>query len=81
MSKQCYITGKKNKVVNRVTRRGKARAQGGVGRKTTGIAKRTQKANLQKRHVTVNGTSKVVWLSAKALRTLERGTVQGVALA
>lgn len=81
MSKECYLTGKKNMVVNRVTRRGKARAEGGVGRKTTGISKRTQKANLQKRQIVENGETKVVWLSTKAIRTLERGTVKGVALA
>lgn len=80
MSKYCYLTGKKNMVVNRVTRRGKARAAGGVGRKTTGVSKRTQKANLQKRQVREGGAVKTVWLSCNAIRTLERGTVRDLVL-
>ncbi len=70
MAKKCFVTGKSGMVVNRVTRRGKAKADGGVGRKTTGIAKRRQKANLQKKTVLVNGEMKRVWLSTKALRSL-----------
>lgn len=81
MSKACYLTGKKNMVVNSVIRRGKARAQGGVGRKVTGISKRVQHANLQKRLVREGGQIKVVWLSAKAIRTLQRGAYKGVELA
>lgn len=81
MSKECYLTGKKKMVVNRVTRRGKARAAGGVGRKTTGVSKRSQKANLQKRQVLVEGQPKTVWLLTKAIRTLERGRVKGLVLA
>lgn len=80
MSRECYLTGKKNMVVNSVTRRGKARAQGGVGRKTTGITKRVQKANLHKKAIRENGVVKRVWLSAAALRTLEKGPYQGVEL-
>lgn len=81
MSKQCYLTGKKNMVVNSVTRRGKARAEGGVGRKTTGISKRVQRANLQKKLVREGGKVKAVWLSAKAIRTLQKGPQSGVELA
>ena len=51
MSRECYLTGKKNLVVNSVIRRGKARADGGVGRKTTGITKRVQRANLHKKAI------------------------------
>lgn len=81
MSKQCYLTGKKNMVVNSVIRRGKARADGGVGRKTTGISKRVQRANLQKRRIIEGGEVKEVWLSAAALRTLQKGAFKGVTLA
>lgn len=73
MARKCAVTGKGPKVVNRVTRRGKARAAGGVGKKTTGITKRVQKPNLQKRRVRVNGEVKHVWLSTKALRKLPAG--------
>lgn len=81
MSRQCSLTGKKNMTVNSVTRRGKARARGGVGRKTTGITRRTQKANLHKKVIRENGVIKRVWLSAAALRTLEKGIYRRVELA
>lgn len=48
MSKVCELCGKGPKVVNSVTRRGKAKADGGVGRKTTGISKTRQVPNLQR---------------------------------
>ncbi|PYE53612.1 50S ribosomal protein L28 [Deinococcus yavapaiensis] len=70
MAKKCFVTGKSSMVVNSVTRRGKAKAQGGVGRKTTGISKRRQHANLQKKTVLVDGEVKRVWISTKALRRL-----------
>jgi large subunit ribosomal protein L28 len=47
MSKICEISGKRPTVVKSVTRRGKAKAQGGVGKKTTGLTKRWQYPNLQ----------------------------------
>lgn len=80
MSRECYLTGKKNFVVNSVIRRGKARAQGGVGRKTTGMTRRTQKANLQKKTIRDSGQLKTVWLSAHALRNLTRGAYRNVEL-
>ncbi|GAA4006560.1 50S ribosomal protein L28 [Deinococcus rubellus] len=80
MSRICTVTGKKNKVVNSVTRRGKARAAGGVGRKVTGVSKRVQKVNLQKKRVVVGGEVQVVRLSVKALRSLSAGKIKGMAL-
>lgn len=80
MSRECYLTRKKNVVVNSVARRGKARAQGGVGRKTTGVTRRTQKANLQKKTIRDSGQFKTVWLSAHALRGLTRGAYKNVEL-
>lgn len=47
MPRVCDITGKKTRVGNQVTRRGKAKAEGGVGKKTTGITRRTFRPNLQ----------------------------------
>lgn len=81
MSRVCYLTGKGNLVVNSVTRRGKARAAGGVGRKVTGISKRVQKANLQSKSIRENGEVRRVWLSTQALRMLARGPVRGIELA
>ncbi len=70
MAKKCFVTGKSGMVVNSVIRRGKAKAQGGVGRKVTGVSKRRQKANLQKKTIVVDGEVQRVWLSAKAMRRL-----------
>ena len=48
MPRVCDITGKRTRVGNQVTRRGKAKREGGVGKKTTGITRRTFRPNLQK---------------------------------
>jgi len=73
MAKKCFVTGKSGMVVNSVIRRGKAKADGGVGRKVTGVTARRQKANLQKKTVLVNGEVKRVWLSTKAMKRLPEG--------
>ena len=39
MSKVCEISGKRPIVANSIQRRGKAKREGGVGKKTTGISK------------------------------------------
>ncbi len=70
MTKKCFVTGKSTSVINSVSRRGKARADGGVGKKTTGITKTRKYANLQKKTITVDGVRKKVWLSVTALRKL-----------
>jgi large subunit ribosomal protein L28 len=75
MAKTCSITGKNSIVINTVSRRGKAKADGGVGKKTTGISKVRKYANLQKKTVLVNGERKSVWLSARAMRKLPDGMV------
>lgn len=70
MAKSCFVTGKQSIVINTVSRRGKAKREGGVGRKTTGISKVRKYANLQKKTVLVDGEKKTVWLSARAMRKL-----------
>ena len=55
MGMQCAITGKKPVLGYKYARRGKAKYLGGVGRKVTGITKRTFKPNLQRIKVAVNG--------------------------
>ena len=70
MAKTCAISGKSSIVINSVTRRGKAKAQGGVGKKTTGISKVRKYANLQKKVVVVNGEKQTMWLSTRAMRKL-----------
>ena len=56
MGQQCAICGKKPTVGNQYSRRGKAKYLGGVGRKVTGISKRTFKPNLQSLQIQVGGS-------------------------
>jgi large subunit ribosomal protein L28 len=55
MGMQCKICGKKPVTGNQITRRGKAKYLGGVGRKVTGISKRRFKPNLQRIQVEFDG--------------------------
>ena len=55
MSRICEVSGKKPVVANRITRRGKAKREGGVGKKTTGVSKRKQYPNLRKLRLTLGG--------------------------
>jgi large subunit ribosomal protein L28 len=75
MAKTCAVTGKNSIVINTVSRRGKAKRDGGVGKKTTGIAKVRKYANLQKKTVVVNGEKQTMWLSARAMRKMPTGMV------
>lgn len=47
MGMQCVVCGKKPLLGNQISRRGKAKYLGGVGRKITGITRRKFKPNLQ----------------------------------
>jgi large subunit ribosomal protein L28 len=66
---QCAVTGKKPVKGNHYARRGKAKYLGGVGRKVTGITKRTFKPNLQKIKAVVDGKVKTIRVSVKAIRS------------
>ena len=68
MARKCEFTGKKTIFGNSVTRRGKAKYLGGVGRKTTGISRRTFKANVQTVRAVIDGKVCRVRVSAKAIR-------------
>jgi large subunit ribosomal protein L28 len=48
MGQQCAVCGKKPAVGNQKVYRGKAKYLGGIGRKITGISKRTFRPNLQR---------------------------------
>ncbi len=47
MGRECEVSGKKTSFGNHVTTRGKAKYLGGVGKKITGISRRTYRPNLQ----------------------------------
>ena len=68
MARECYFTGKKTKFGRKITRRGKAKHLGGVGKKVTGISKRKFKPNIQKVRAVVDGKVCRIKVSAKAIR-------------
>ena len=68
MSRVCHFTGKRTVSGRSISRRGKAKHLGGVGRKTTGISKRKFKPNVQKVRAIVDGKICRVRVSAKAMR-------------
>jgi len=68
MSRVCSILGKKTSSGNSIARRGKAKYLGGVGVKTTGITKRTFKANVHKVRAVVNGKITKIRVSTKAIK-------------
>lgn len=70
MGRQCEVSGKKTTFGNHVTTRGKAKYLGGVGKKTTGISRRTFKPNLQHIHVWLpNGKTAHVRVATSVIRT------------
>ena len=65
----CDYSGKKPVVGHSVVRRGKAKKEGGVGKKVTGISKRRWKPNLQKiRIIDENGTVRRVRVCARYIK-------------
>ena len=67
MSRKCYFTGKRTIAGNTISRRGKAKHLGGVGRKVTGITKRKFKPNIQKVRAVIDGKVCRIKVSAKAI--------------
>ena len=67
MSRECYFTGKRTIFGNSITRRGKAKRLGGVGKKVTGVTRRKFKPNIQKVRAIVDGRVQRVRVSAKAI--------------
>jgi large subunit ribosomal protein L28 len=68
MPRKCPFTGKRTHVGRQITRRGKAKYLGGVGRKTTGSTKRKFKANMQRVRAIIDGTPTRINVSVKAIR-------------
>lgn len=69
MSRVCDMCGKGPIVVNSVTRRGKARAAGGVGRKVTGVSKSRQVPNLQSTLIVKGGVGIRMRVCTKCMRS------------
>ena len=68
MSRECYFTGKRTIFGQSISRRGKAKHLGGVGKKVTGITKRKFKPNIQKVRAVINGKVCRIKVSAKAIK-------------
>ncbi len=68
MSRVCPFTGKRTVAGRSISRRGKAKHLGGVGKKVTGITKRKFKPNIQKVRAIIDGRVCRVRVSAKAIR-------------
>ncbi len=68
MSRTCYFTGKKTRSGRSISRRGKAKYLGGIGRKVTGSTKRKFKPNIQRVRALIDGKVCRIKVSAKAIR-------------
>jgi large subunit ribosomal protein L28 len=69
MGMHCAICGKAPASGNQITRRGKAKYLGGVGRKVTGISRRQFKPNLQRIQIQLNGQVKRVRVCTQCIRS------------
>ncbi|MDD5195003.1 MAG: 50S ribosomal protein L28 [Candidatus Omnitrophica bacterium] len=69
MSRKCSVCGKGAISGNTLSRRGKAKRDGGVGIKITSTTKRVFLPNLQKRKVLVNGKIKRVLVCTKCIKS------------
>jgi len=69
MPRKCPFTGKKTRAGRSISRRGKAKYLGGVGRKVTGKTKRKFKANIQRVRAVINGRTVRINVSSKAIRS------------
>lgn len=68
MPRVCHFTGKKTTFGNKIRHRGKAKYLGGVGTKVTGISHRKFKANIQTVRAVIDGVTRRIKVSAKAIR-------------
>ncbi len=69
MARVCEFCGKSTQVGRQIVRRGLAKRKGGVGRKPTGITKRTFKPNVQKVRAVVDGEVRRVRVCASCIRS------------
>lgn len=69
MSRVCEICGKGSNNANRVTRRGKAKKKGGVGKNVTNVLKNTQKPNLKKVKAIVDGSPKRIKVCTQCIKS------------
>jgi large subunit ribosomal protein L28 len=68
MSKTCEFLDKQVRFGGSITRRGKAKYLGGVGRKITGKSRRKFKPNIQRVRALIDGKVCRIHVSTKAIR-------------
>ena len=68
MARKCEICGKGTTFGRSIARRGLAKKKGGVGKKITGITRRTFKPNIQKINVEVDGGKRKIRICASCLK-------------
>lgn len=68
MSRVCLFTGKKTRSGRTISRRGKAKYLGGIGRKTTGSSLRKFKPNIQRVRAVIDGRVTRIKISTKAIK-------------
>ena len=68
MARRCHFLDKKTRSGGSISRRGKAKYLGGVGRKITGRSKRKFKPNIQRVRAVVDGKVCRIRVSVKAIR-------------
>jgi len=69
MSRVCELCGKRTSFGRTIARRGLAKRKGGIGKKTTGVTKRTFKPNIQKVRVIDRGCVRRARVCAACIRT------------
>ena len=68
MARVCEICKKKTESGNSITRRGLAKAKGGVGRRVTGKTKRKFKPNIQRIRAEVGGSVRRVKICTRCMK-------------
>ena len=68
MARVCDICGKRTETGNKITRRGLAKAKGGVGKRTTGKTKRKFKPNVQRVRARVDGGVRRVKVCTRCIK-------------
>lgn len=68
VAKVCAICGKHPVVGNNVVQSGKAKREGGVGKKTTGITKAWKLPNLQRVKIHTGGNSRTARVCTSCIR-------------
>lgn len=69
MARVCEICGKGSVKASRITRRGKAKKEGGIGKHITKVAGRRQKPNLKKVKAIIDGSPKTIKVCTQCLKS------------